>query len=147
MQTTRNGNRRRVGRDTDLTGTSWLRRSIVRAVRADYGDATESNYESGLQNHSLNLDWDGCFDSKPGWISLASLPQLFFPLCMRLFTRLLSHTRRQAMILSEHSIKLNPTEAQFVALLDDFAGRQDPPVECRIAGGWVRDKVSQRSIG
>jgi hypothetical protein len=51
------------------------------------------------------------------------------------------------MILSEHSIKLNPTEAQFVALLDDFAGRQDPPVECRIAGGWVRDKVGQRSIG
>jgi hypothetical protein len=50
------------------------------------------------------------------------------------------------MILSEHSIKLNPTEEQFVALLDDFAGRQDPPVECRIAGGWVRDKVGTRTL-
>lgn len=26
--------------------------------------------------------------------------------------------------------------------LDNFAQQQCPPIECRIAGGWVRDKVS-----
>ncbi|ADV20434.1 tRNA adenylyltransferase [Cryptococcus gattii E566] len=40
-----------------------------------------------------------------------------------------------------HAIALSPSEATFVALLDDFANRLSPPVECRIAGGWVRDKL------
>ncbi|WWC69407.1 uncharacterized protein I206_103346 [Kwoniella pini CBS 10737] len=38
-------------------------------------------------------------------------------------------------------IQLNEVETKFVGLLDDFAGRLNPPVECRIAGGWVRDKL------
>ncbi|KIR32489.1 tRNA adenylyltransferase [Cryptococcus deuterogattii MMRL2647] len=40
-----------------------------------------------------------------------------------------------------HTIALSPSEATFVALLDDFANHLSPPVECRIAGGWVRDKL------
>nr|KIR84649.1 tRNA adenylyltransferase [Cryptococcus tetragattii IND107] len=40
-----------------------------------------------------------------------------------------------------HAIALSPSEATFVALLDDFANHLSPPVECRIAGGWVRDKL------
>lgn len=40
-----------------------------------------------------------------------------------------------------HAIALSPSETTFVALLDDFANHLSPPVECRIAGGWVRDKV------
>nr|ODN77323.1 tRNA adenylyltransferase [Cryptococcus depauperatus CBS 7841] len=38
-------------------------------------------------------------------------------------------------------LHLNDTETAFVTLLDSFAKQQDPPVECRIAGGWVRDKL------
>lgn len=48
-------------------------------------------------------------------------------------------------------ITLNETEATFLDLLDEFAKTYVPPenvdsgssktVECRIAGGWVRDKV------
>ena len=39
-------------------------------------------------------------------------------------------------------ISLNTTEQQFITHLDTFARSLAPPVECRIAGGWVRDKVS-----
>ncbi|KAK4684329.1 hypothetical protein P7C73_g5855, partial [Tremellales sp. Uapishka_1] len=39
------------------------------------------------------------------------------------------------------SISLSPAETTFCGLLDDFARKQVPPVECRIAGGWVRDKL------
>ena len=39
------------------------------------------------------------------------------------------------------SIVLEASENTFISHLDTFAGRQDPPVTCRIAGGWVRDKV------
>ncbi|WVQ98759.1 hypothetical protein IAU59_005890 [Kwoniella sp. CBS 9459] len=40
------------------------------------------------------------------------------------------------------TVSLSNVEATFVHLLDDFAmTRLDPPVECRIAGGWVRDKL------
>lgn len=46
------------------------------------------------------------------------------------------------MALRVASIALNPSETRFVSLLDSFASRQTPPVTCRIAGGWVRDKVS-----
>ncbi|WWC61070.1 uncharacterized protein I303_103648 [Kwoniella dejecticola CBS 10117] len=38
-------------------------------------------------------------------------------------------------------VHLNEVETRFVGLLDDFAGKLSPPVECRIAGGWVRDKL------
>lgn len=38
-------------------------------------------------------------------------------------------------------ISLNQTEQQFIAYLDTFSRSLVPPVECRIAGGWVRDKV------
>ncbi|WWD15948.1 hypothetical protein CI109_100372 [Kwoniella shandongensis] len=41
------------------------------------------------------------------------------------------------------SISLTNVESTFVTLLDDFARRLEPPVECRIAGGWVRDKPSR----
>jgi hypothetical protein len=52
--------------------------------------------------------------------------------------------RRLAMSTSTLSpkISLNPTEERFCRLLNGFAQTLDPPVECRIAGGWVRDKVS-----
>lgn len=40
------------------------------------------------------------------------------------------------------TISLNDTEEKFVTLLDEFATGYNPPIECRIAGGWVRDKVS-----
>ena len=39
-------------------------------------------------------------------------------------------------------ISLSPTESQFILHLDAFARSLNPPVDCRIAGGWVRDKVS-----
>jgi tRNA nucleotidyltransferase (CCA-adding enzyme) len=39
------------------------------------------------------------------------------------------------------TIVLTPVETRFVDLLDTFARQQNPPVECRIAGGWVRDKL------
>lgn len=44
------------------------------------------------------------------------------------------------------AIALNPTEEKFVTLLDEFAKGYNPPIECRIAGGWVRDKASVASI-
>lgn len=39
------------------------------------------------------------------------------------------------------SIHLNDKEEKFVQLLDQFARSLQPPIECRIAGGWVRDKL------
>ena len=39
------------------------------------------------------------------------------------------------------SVKLDSAEAEFISHLDAFAATQQPPVTCRIAGGWVRDKV------
>ncbi|WWD01331.1 hypothetical protein V866_008274 [Kwoniella sp. B9012] len=36
---------------------------------------------------------------------------------------------------------LDEVETKFVNLLDDFSRTLNPPVECRIAGGWVRDKL------
>lgn len=42
------------------------------------------------------------------------------------------------------SISLTSTEEAFVNHLDEFASNYQPPIECRIAGGWVRDKVTTR---
>jgi hypothetical protein len=39
------------------------------------------------------------------------------------------------------SVNLDSAEAEFISHLDAFAATQQPPVTCRIAGGWVRDKV------
>ncbi|KZP00684.1 hypothetical protein CALVIDRAFT_475433 [Calocera viscosa TUFC12733] len=39
------------------------------------------------------------------------------------------------------SITLDPREDQICTILDDYAKTLTPPVECRIAGGWVRDKL------
>ncbi|WWC90000.1 uncharacterized protein L201_004930 [Kwoniella dendrophila CBS 6074] len=38
-------------------------------------------------------------------------------------------------------VVLSEVETNFVNLLDDFATKLTPPVECRIAGGWVRDRL------
>lgn len=59
---------------------------------------------------------------------------------MRAFNRLLSSTARMSLT---RSISLSNVEATFVIHLDNFASRFSPPVECRIAGGWVRDKLLQ----
>lgn len=45
-------------------------------------------------------------------------------------------------ITSAGAIRLSETEDKFVTLLDEFSSGYNPPIECRIAGGWVRDKVS-----
>lgn len=60
-------------------------------------------------------------------LGLASTPAdvAILPPCMRFF----------------RMISLNQTEQQFIAYLDTFSRSLTPPVECRIAGGWVRDKV------
>ena len=49
------------------------------------------------------------------------------------------------MSIKSTTISLDPAETSFVTYLDDFARQHHPPVECRIAGGWVRDKVSLQS--
>lgn len=41
------------------------------------------------------------------------------------------------------AITLTPVEDEFVRHLDEFASNYHPPIECRIAGGWVRDKVRE----
>lgn len=68
----------------------------------------------------------------------------------------LSLGRRMSSAVASPSIQLTPEEARFCDLLDDFAreGRKRitkpeveveiPEVECRIAGGWVRDKVCSK---
>lgn len=75
------------------------------------------------------------------------------PYMRRLLTRI-TQLRRMSSSLAPPRIHLTPEEARFCDLLDDFAreGRKRirkpqveveiPEVECRIAGGWVRDKVS-----
>lgn len=45
------------------------------------------------------------------------------------------------MSIKSTTISLDPAETSFVTYLDDFARQHHPPVECRIAGGWVRDKL------
>lgn len=60
------------------------------------------------------------------------------------FSSALSPARPKASL----QIELTPTEDNLCTLLDDCTRhlRENypdlPPVECRIAGGWVRDKVS-----
>jgi hypothetical protein len=69
------------------------------------------------------------------------------------YTRLASSTAMSSSAATDVTIELSPQEARFCDLLDEFAkeGRKKmkrpdveveiPEVECRIAGGWVRDKV------
>lgn len=57
----------------------------------------------------------------------------------------LQHIRTMAsapITAPKGTIALSDTEEKFVTLLDEFATGYNPPIECRIAGGWVRDKVS-----
>lgn len=75
---------------------------------------------------------------------------------LRPLTRRLFLGRRMSSAVVPPTIQLTPEEARFCDLLDDFAreGRKRitkpaveveiPEVECRIAGGWVRDKVRIR---
>ena len=51
------------------------------------------------------------------------------------------HSMSAAPILT-----LTDTEQAFVHHLDRYASSLTPPVECRIAGGWVRDKVNEFSL-
>lgn len=54
---------------------------------------------------------------------------------------------RTVMLVSDRQITLTPEEDRLCSLLDDFklhvqqTKPDSPQVECRIAGGWVRDKV------
>lgn len=45
-------------------------------------------------------------------------------------------------ITAAGAIRLSDTEDKFVTFLDEFSRGYNPPIECRIAGGWVRDKVT-----
>ena len=51
------------------------------------------------------------------------------------------------MLVASHQITLTAEEDRLCSLLDDFKRHvqetepESPQVECRIAGGWVRDKV------
>lgn len=51
------------------------------------------------------------------------------------------------MMLADRTIQLSPEEDHLCNLLDEFRSfvartqPSEPQVECRIAGGWVRDKV------
>jgi hypothetical protein len=52
-------------------------------------------------------------------------------------------------IPSELTVNLTPVEDQLCTLLDECRhelARKGKNVECRIAGGWVRDKVSYRML-
>ncbi|ORX39900.1 putative tRNA adenylyltransferase [Kockovaella imperatae] len=42
---------------------------------------------------------------------------------------------------ADSAIELDPKESLFVKHLDEFSQSLKPVVECRIAGGWVRDKL------
>lgn len=59
--------------------------------------------------------------------------------------RSLSRMATAVPITSACAIHLDDTEARFVSLLDEFSRGYNPPIECRIAGGWVRDKASSPS--
>lgn len=56
---------------------------------------------------------------------------------------------RSVMLVSDRQITLTAEEDRLCSLLDDFKAHvqqtepESPQVECRIAGGWVRDKVRQ----
>jgi hypothetical protein len=63
---------------------------------------------------------------------LSSSPRIIRRAYRRIPNLMLKHTE---------ALQLNPTETSFVSLLDDFSQTLTPPVECRIAGGWVRDKA------
>lgn len=80
----------------------------------------------------------------PFYLSLLSLLSLSLSLALCRWMRLISNLRQACRVMSTSAtiIRLDPTETSFVKYLDDFAQQHDPPVECRIAGGWVRDKVS-----
>jgi hypothetical protein len=56
---------------------------------------------------------------------------------------ILSRLTPRHTIIRSMSVKLDSAEAEFISHLDAFAATQQPTVTCRIAGGWVRDKVSQ----
>lgn len=50
-------------------------------------------------------------------------------------------------MLADQTVRLSPREEELCDLLDEFrsfvarTAPTEPQVECRIAGGWVRDKV------
>ena len=64
----------------------------------------------------------------------------FDPVFNIFFTKRLLNLKRSMMT----SISLTQTEAQLVEHLDTFSSNLEPRVDCRIAGGWVRDKVRAR---
>jgi hypothetical protein len=53
-------------------------------------------------------------------------------------------------MLADRTVRLSPQEEELCDLLDEFrsfvarTAPTEPQVECRIAGGWVRDKVRCR---
>ena len=55
--------------------------------------------------------------------------------------------RARAMATSVPSIQLDPKEKQVLDLIDEFSKylretrRDQSDLECRVNGGWVRDKV------
>lgn len=101
--------------------------------------------------------------STPSMPSLADIkqhPRMLIPTRLTPFRNVLERSRRLPITLHHQSlfplrhimskptnsiptsITLNPAEERFCQLLNGFSQTLDPPVECRIAGGWVRDKVS-----
>ena len=57
------------------------------------------------------------------------------------FRQTIPHSALKRFYTATMSVKLDSAEAEFISHLDAFAATQQPPVTCRIAGGWVRDKV------
>jgi hypothetical protein len=75
-----------------------------------------------------------------------------------LWTRILRHSSLlsrtsfspRPKMLADRTVRLSPQEEELCDLLDEFrsfvarTAPTEPQVECRIAGGWVRDKVRCR---
>jgi hypothetical protein len=155
------------GRQSGLHGCYLLVRHIgdgrVRDMKRQYNYELSTCYTSSQRAQSRNMTNEQKFRSK----ERSSLSSSSSTHCRRVqrmlrilrpLTRRLSLGRRMSSAVVPPTIQLTPEEARFCDLLDDFAreGRKRitkpaveveiPEVECRIAGGWVRDKVCIRSL-
>lgn len=138
-------------RETRKTWVTTVRRTVLEGLEARHGREVTSSVELELPPFALLSPNDQhllqhCMLLRP-FLSFFS-PSRTSPLfpSRSLHSRLLRSA--PAMLLSDQTIQLTPEEDRLCSLLQQFKQHVEatepdsPQVECRIAGGWVRDKVS-----
>lgn len=106
-------------------------------------NSTHRFFTSRLSNFPSSFKTDQSFEAPKSSLLFSSLKSNYLlNLCRTTMAVTNSTLTYQSAVVVKDRIDLNHKEKQIFGLLLQVVHPFDPPTELRVAGGWVRDKVT-----